>query len=499
MHSNDPHEASADLAYWSAEHVQDALTSGAITSEILVGNLLGRIRAIDAPGSAVELRSVLAVAANAQLEAANRDRERASGKVRGPLHGVPVLIKDNIEAIGLPGTAGSLALADRTVVKDSSIAQRLRAAGAVIIGSANMSEWANFRSPRSTSGWSGVGGLTGNPWALDRSAGGSSSGSGASVAAGLVPLAVGTETNGSITCPAALNGVVGIKATVGSIPTDGVVPISTTQDAPGPFARSVRDAAILLEVLSDTDGLVDSCTPKAARSLRIGVAGGWLTGDADTDAVFARALTVLEPLVAQMQQVYSPASDFDIHEDQRTALIAEFADDLGAYLVGRPGAGVRSVADVVAFNIAHADEELRYFDQSSLEKVLSSQGRASDEYREARGRNVAWARDVCLEPALGEGVDLLVAPAYRPTWKSDLIHGDVLAGGGLVCTPAAILGWPILTVPMGLVDGLPVGLSIVGRPNSEASMIAVGHAFEQALGMAAAGEFRPRWRLPQRG
>lgn len=499
MHSIDPHDASADVAYWSVSQVRAELDTGSITSEQLVDSLLGRIDAIDSPASAIALRSVLAVSPTARQEAVECDQDLADGRCRGPLHGVPVLIKDNIEAIGLPGSAGSLSLAGRTVTKDSPLVNRLRGAGAVVIGAANMSEWANFRSPTSTSGWSGVGGLTGNPWALDRSAGGSSSGSGAAVAAGLVPLAVGTETNGSITCPAALNGVVGIKATVGSIPTVGVVPISTTQDAPGPFARSVHDAALLLEILSARSGLVDACSAGAARPMRIGIAGGWLTGDADTDAVFETALTILEPLVAGLRQVYSPAADFAIHEDQRAALVAEFADDLNAYLAGRSGTGVHSVADVVAFNKAHADQELQYFGQSSLEKAVASGGRATDEYRQARERNVAWARDVCLEPALGQGVDLLVAPAYRPSWKSDLVHGDVLVGGGAVCTPAAIMGWPILTVPMGLVDGLPVALSIVGRPNSEAMLIAVGHAFEEALGLAASGGLRPTWQQPQRG
>ncbi len=499
MHPTEPHEATAALAYASVSDLQAALASGSTTSATLVTSLVSRIEEIDAPGSEIALQSVLAVAPDAVSRAQQLDDEREAGHLRSPLHGIPVLIKDNIEAVGLPGTAGSLALAGRTVVQDSPLVERLRAAGLVVLGATNLSEWANFRAPMSTSGWSGVGGLTGNPWALDRSAGGSSSGSGAAVAAGLAPLSVGTETNGSITCPAALNGVVGIKATVGAIPTRGIVPISITQDAPGPFARSVRDAAALLEILSATPGLVAACTPDAARPLRIGVAGGWLTFDEATDTLFESALSVLEPLVAELKQVYAPAGDFEVGEDQRAALIGEFADDLGAYLAGRPGDGVHSVAEVVAFNNAHAAQELQYFGQSSMEKVVASSGRASDSYREARARNVAWARDVCLEPALAEGVDLLVAPAYRPAWKSDFVHGDVLAGGGAVCTPAAIMGWPILTVPMGLVDGLPVAMSIVGRPDSEALLIAVGHAFEEALGLAASGGLRPTWRQPQRG
>ena len=499
MHASDPHVASSDLANRTAADLRIELSGSGTASQRIVASLLERIEQIDAPDTPTSLRSVLAVSADAMQQARARDAEQSAGRSRGPLHGVPVLIKDNIEAIGLPGTAGSLALVGRRVVQDSPIAQRLRDAGAVILGSTNMSEWANFRSPRSTSGWSGVGGLTGNPWALDRSAGGSSSGSGAAVAAGLAPLAVGTETNGSITNPASLNGVVGIKATVGAVPTRGVVPISANQDAPGPFARTVRDAAMLLEVLSATPGLQAACDADGARSLRIGVVCGWLTGDTATDTLFERAVGILEPLVAQTREVVAPSADFSVHHDQVSAMVAEFNDDLDAYLAGRAGEGVRSVGDVVAFNLAHATQELAHFGQEHFEQALASGGRSADAYREARQRNVEWARDACLGPALATGVDLLIAPAYRPAWKSDLTHGDVLSGGGSVCTPPAILGWPILTVPMGLVDGLPVGLSIVGPPHAESSLIAVGHAFERALGMAASGAFRPAWRQPERG
>ena len=407
-----------------------------------------------------------------------------AGRLRGPLHGVPVLVKDNIEAVGLPGTAGSQALSGRAVTVDAPLVARLRDAGAVILGSTNLSEWANFRSPHSVSGWSGVGGLTGNPWALDRSAGGSSSGSGAAVAAGLSPVAVGTETNGSITCPAALNGVVGLKPTVGSVPTQQVVPISASQDVPGPLARSVADAALVYEVLSGRDDCRLACTPDAAASLRIGVAEQWLSGHGGTDALFATALEALTPLVAGVAGIDLPPNDFQVHADQVTVLVHEMADDLDAYLAARAGTGVRSLAGAVAFNGAHADVELAHFGQEYLEAALASGGRDTDAYRRARERNVAFARDACLGPAFASGVDVLVSPAYQPAWKSDLVHGDQVAGGGANCTPPAILGWPILTVPMGLVDGLPVGFSLVGRAGSEPLLIAVGHALEQALGLA---------------
>lgn len=499
MIATDPHDATAELAARTAVDLRNSLAHGTDSSADVISRLLDRVSAIDSKETPIALRSILALSKGAGDEAAALDRARAAGRPLGPLHGVPVLIKDNIEAVGLPGTAGSLALSGRAVAHDSPITARLRAAGAVILGSANMSEWANCRSPRSTSGWSAVGGLTGNPWALDRSAGGSSSGSGAAVAAGIVPFAVGTETNGSITCPAALNGVVGIKATVGSIPTQGVVPICASQDAPGPLARTVRDAALLLEVLAASTGLQEACTAAAARRLRVGVAEGWLTWDRATDAVFEAAVAMIGPLVAQVTNVTAPAADFAMHEDQMASFLGELVDDLDAYLAGRAGQGVQSLADVVAFNDAHADQELAHFGQENFAQALASGGRAGALYQAARRRNVAWAHEACLDPAFATGVDVLVAPAYRPAWKSDLTHGDVLSGGGAICTPAAILGWPILTVPMGLVDGLPVGLSILGPAHSEPALIALGHAFEEALGMTAAGGLRPLWKVPARG
>lgn len=499
MTSTDPHAATADIAHASLATLTAAMHDGTLTSADLVRALRSRIDAVDAPASELGLRAVLAVAEDAPSVAEDRDRERAAGRLRGPLHGVPVLVKDNIEAMGLPGTAGSQALVGRAVTSDAPLVSRLREAGAVILGSTNLSEWANFRSPRSVSGWSGVGGLTGNPWALDRSAGGSSSGSGAAVAAGLAPVAIGTETNGSITCPAALNGAVGLKPTVGSVSARQVVPISASQDVPGPLARSVPDAALVYEVLAGRDDCLAACAPEAAASLRIGVVEQWLSGHAGTDAVFASALGTLTARVAGVQAVSVPPNDLQVHQDQVTVLVHEMADDLDAYLAGRAGAGVRSLAEAVDFHREHAEVELAHFGQEYLEAALASGGRDTDAYRQARERNVAFARDACLGPAFAAGVDVLVSPAYQPAWKSDLVHGDQVAGGGANCTPPAILGWPILTVPMGVVDGLPVGFSIVGQAGSEPLLIAVGHALEQALGLTGSPALRPAWRAPIRG
>ena len=393
---------------------------------------------------------------------------------------MPILVKDNIEAVGLPGTAGSLALVGRNVVADSPVAARLRRAGAVLVGATNLSEWANFRSPHSTSGWSAVGGLTGNPWALERSAGGSSSGSGAAVAAGLAPVAIGTETNGSITCPAALNGVVGLKPTVGSVPMTGVVPISASQDVAGPIARCVSDAAVVYEVLSGRSDCAAACDPALARPLRAGVVEQWLSGDAATDALFDQVVTALSPLLGGVEAVTVPPNDARVMDDQVAVLVGEMRDDLDAYLAGRPGEGPRSVAEVVVFNEAHAAQELAHFGQEYLIQAAASGGRSGDAYVDARRRNVEFARDACLGPAFA-AADVLLAPAYQPAWMSDLVRGDQLTGGGDVCTPAAILGWPILTIPMGVVDGLPVGLSLVGRPLSEPQLLAVGAALEALL------------------
>ena len=494
----DPHPATGDLARLGIGGLRAEQDAGERTCHGIVSALLDRIAAVDAPDSPIALRSVLQVAPDALASASARDDERASGSPLGPLHGIPILVKDNIQSVGLPGSAGSLALANRPVTVDAPLITRLRQAGAVIIGATNLSEWANFRSPNSVSGWSAVGGLTGNPWALDRSAGGSSAGSGAAVAAGLAPVAIGTETNGSITCPAALNGVVGLKPTVGSVPTVGVVPISASQDVPGPLGRSVRDVALVYEVLSGRDDCMSACTVEAAATLRVGTVGAWLTGHAGTDAAFAAAVDALAAHVAGVRPVYTAFTPSTVDDDQVTVLIGELLDDMDAYLSTRSGEGARSLADVVAFNLANADTELAVFGQEYFERSVAMGGRASVAYQEARARNVAWAQDECLIPAMTD-VDVLIAPAYRPAWKSDLTNGDQLHGGGVVCTPAAILGWPTLTVPMGLVDGLPVGLSIVGPPNSEPALLAVGQALEEALSLLTSGALQPTWRPPIRG
>lgn len=458
---------------------------------ISVAEALDRWNEIDRVDSAIALRSVLAL----DPDAVARTNQRSSGD--GPLAGVPVLVKDNIEAEGLPCTAGSLALSGVPVSGDSPIAARLRQAGAVIIGSSNLSEWANIRSTRSSSGWSAVGGLVSNPWALDRSAGGSSSGSGAAVAAGIVPMAVGTETDGSITCPAALNGVVGIKPTVGLVPTDGVVPISGSQDSPGPLARTVDEAALMLAVLSDDPALVERSRRLEIASIRLGVVDVWRTGHAATDAIFDDLLHAVGRVFSRIGAADIVAMDEGVSGDEFTVLVHELRSDLDAYLARRSSkSGPQSLAEVVEFNRRHAADELVHFGQEIFEKALASAGRSAPEYLAARSRNLEWVHRH-LDGALADH-DVLIAPAYMPAWKTDFVLGHPSAGGA-VTSPAAIAGWPTVTVPMGLVAGLPVAVSLVGGPRSEDILIAVARTVEERLALVSDPAWGPRFTQPTRG
>jgi amidase len=485
-----------DVHEWSAARVAAALADGAVTSSEIVAALVERIASIDAPGSEIELRAVLAVASDAADAARRADDERAGGRARSALHGVPVVIKDNVEAVGLPGTAGATSLAGRPVVGDAPLVRRLRDAGMVVLAATNLSEWANIRSPRSTSGWSAVGGLTVNPYRLDRSAGGSSSGSGAAVAARLSPLSVGTETDGSITCPASLNGLAGLKPAVGAIPKDGVVPISASQDSPGPMARSVEDVALLYEVLAGLEGVVDRVAA-GVDGLRIGAATTLLTSHPGTDALFAEAIVHLERAGATVSDVAYAATPNEVDEDELTVLLCELADDLSAYLAARPGDGPRSLDDVLAHETAHADVELRFFGHEFFERAVDTGGRASEDYAGARARNVEWATASCLEPALAR-VDLVVAPSYGPAWKNDLTLGGHPAAYSGICSAPSIAGWPIATVPMGLVDGLPVGLSLVGRPGTEAILLAAAAGLERTAGLLGDDALAPTYAAAQR-
>lgn len=460
-------------------------------NQISVEEALARCSELDHPGTSIALRSVLALDPEAQR------RTELVMQNGGLLQGVPVLVKDNIEADGLPCTAGSLALQKIPIHGDSTVAARLRRAGAVIIGASNLSEWANIRSTRSSSGWSAVGGLVANPWALDRSPGGSSSGSGAAVAAGIVPMAVGTETDGSITCPAALNGVVGIKPTVGLVPTDGIVPVSGSQDTPGPLARTVDEAERMLAVLAADESLLSRSRKVDVTSLSIGVVDAWRTGHLQTDALFDDALKLMRKLSLKVSASSMSATPDNVHADEFTVLVHELRSDLDGYLSHRTkGNGPSSLQSVIGFNLAHHDQELAFFGQEIFDMAAQTQGRKASDYINARQRNLDWVNNT-LGVAL-QNHNVLVSPAYMPAWKTDFVLGHPSAGGA-VTSPAAIGGLPIVTIPMGLVSGLPVALSFVGAKNSEAELIAIARLVESGLGLVADPEWRPRFTSPGRG
>ena len=474
----DPDLSTADIGFTPAIELAESRRAGDFTSVELVTTLLHRITHVDDTPDGI--KSVLAISADAIEQAQKCDEISPIG----PLHGIPVLIKDNIQAIGLPATAGSLALAGREVVEDAELVTRLRKAGAIILGSTNLSEWANIRSSSSTSGWSAVGGLTANPWKYSHSAGGSSSGSGAAVAAGLIPFAVGTETDGSIVCPASLNGVVGIKPTVGNVSTKGVIPISKSQDVPGPLARSVEDAALLLEVLTGKSGLVDLCNN--AEPLRVGVVREWLTAHEGANNLFEQTIAKLSAAGITCLEVKLPKLEDESGDDEGIVLFHELVEDLDEYLANRPGDGVKSLADVMAFNLAHSGIELSHFKQELFDIAAASGGR-NEIYQAARARNLNWAVNEILDPALAD-VDVLLGLPYAPAWVSTLGKGDDFSNASWMTQAPAVAGWPIGSLPMGLVDGLPVGLGVAARANDESGLVRAMAIIERVIDL---GEFRP--------
>ena len=455
-------------------------------AEANVRGALERIARIDP-----HLHSVIAVDPTAIDQARRID----ASNLRGPLAGQPVLIKDNIESIGpLPTTAGSLALANNVTNRDAPLVARLRAAGAVIVGKTNLSEWANIRSNSSISGWSAVGGQTRNPWALDRNPCGSSSGSGAAVAAGLVRLAIGTETDGSVTCPAAINGIVGLKPTVGLVSRTHIVPISHSQDTPGPMTASVREAAELLTAIAGSDP-ADPATREAdkrkrdyaadldanaLKGKRIGVmrfAAGF-----GTDAAFETALAVLRERGAILVDI-KKFDDKLIGKNEFPVLLSELKADMAKYLKGSPAPiGVRTLADLIAFDKAHQRQEMSLFGQEIFEQAQKTKGLADPAYRKARAVSFRAAGPNGIDKLLRDNrVVALVGPTMPPAWKIDAANGDQISGGG-AGSLAAVAGYPHLTVPMGLVKGLPVGLSFMGPKWSEALLLNLGYAYEQARG-----------------
>ncbi|WP_133646810.1 amidase [Paraburkholderia flava] len=476
---------------FAAQRVRDSTTT-ATTAAGALRHYLTRIAALDRNGP--RLNSIIELNPDAATIAHTLDAERRTGQTRGPLHGAIVVVKDNI-ATGdrMSTTAGSLALDGVRATRDAALIGKLRDAGVVIAGKTNLSEWANIRSTHPTSGWSARGGLTRNPYALDRNTSGSSAGSAVAVAAGLADMAIGTETDGSIVSPASINGVVGLKPTVGCVSRDGIVPISHTQDTAGPIARTVTDAARLLRVIAGSDprdpatqdapppdDYVAALDPNALRGARIGVARNFFTGRDDVDKQIERALAQLVVLGAELvDPVDLPKVHYEAAE--QAVLLYEFRHDLPLWLATfAPHAPVHTLADVIAFNDAHRTQEMPYFGQ---EQFIEAQGLGdldSDAYLKALAACRKGARDDGLERVLRDNrLDAIVAPTGGTAWLTDMLRGD---GGGDdgFSTPAAVAGYPHLTVPAGMVRGLPVGLSFVGAPWSEARLLAMGYAFEQA-------------------
>jgi amidase len=481
----DPQEKS--LAQLAAD-----LSAGRTTSVELVTLYQQRIARLNP-----QLRAVIAVNPGALAAAEAADADRAAKKPQGPLAGLPILVKDNIEtADDMATTAGSLALKDNKTGRDAPVAARLRAAGAIILGKTNLSEWANIRSRHSISGWSAVGGQTRNPYALDRNTCGSSSGSGAAAAASLAAAAIGTETDGSVTCPAAINGLVGLKPTVGLISRTHIVPISHSQDTAGPMTRGVRDAALLLAVMAGSDP-ADPATapadlhktdylaglkPDALRGVRVGVLRFAAGFHPETDLVFNKALATLEAAGATLVEIEKFPHEQNIGKLENLILLNELKADLNAYLATTAPDQVpsRTLADLIAFNNQHAEAEMPLFGQDQFEAAQLTLGLDDPVYvaATADARRLAGPEgiDAMLQAAK---LDVLIAPTLGPAWLIDPVLKDRFVGGG-VGGPPAIAGYPHLTVPMGLVDGLPVGLSFVGPAWSEARILAYGYAFEQA-------------------
>lgn len=487
--------------------LQAGMASGKFSARVITEKYLARIKEIDKHGPAIN--SVIEINPDALAIAEVLDKERKDQPVRGPMHGVPVLIKDNIDtADRMQTTAGSLALLGSKPVRDSFVAQKLREAGAVILGKTNLSEWANIRSSHSSSGWSARGGQTLNPYLLDRNPCGSSSGSGAATAASLCAVAVGSETDGSVVCPASANGLVGIKPTLGLISRSGIIPIAHSQDTAGPMARTVRDAAILLGVLAGVDPR-DSVTstserkaspdytkfldPHGLRGARIGVARKYFGGNDAQDQLMNN---LVEAMKHQGAEIIDPA-DLPTHgkfdKTELVVLLYELKADLNAYLAARPGAPA-SLKDIIEFNEANRDKEMPYFGQDLFLKAQAKGPLSDKEYTDALEANHRLSRQEGIDAVMEQfRLDAIVAPTAGPAWLTDLVDGDHDLGGS--SNAAAVAGYPDITVPAGFVSGLPVGISFFGRAWSEPTLLKIAYGFEQTIQARRAPKFLPTLKL----
>jgi amidase len=483
--------ATPDVVELAATEARDRMAAGTLTARALTQAYLNRIAAIDDAGP--RLNAVIEINPKALADADALDAERQSGKVRGPLHGIPVLLKDNIDVVGMVNSAGSLALADNRPSTDAFLVTRLRAAGAVIVGKANLSEWANFRSSRSTSGWSSRGGQTKNPYVLDRNPCGSSSGTGAGIAASLAAIGVGTETDGSIICPASVAGLVGLKPTVGLVSRRGIIPISVTQDTAGPMARTVGDLALLMTAIAAVDdqdpagpAARDRIPPDYLASLDAGALKGKRFGvlrqamgfHPDLDAAIEKALAVITAGGAEVVDVkIATYNEWDGPENE--VLLYEFKDGLNAYLKAA-GAAHGSLEALISWNTANADKAMPFFGQEIFERAQKKGPLTDAAYRTAlaKARRLA-GKDGLLAALDGHRLDAVIAPSTSPAWPTDHVLGDHFVGAGYGV--AAVAGTPSLTIPIGDSHGLPLGLTLMGRAYSEPQLIGFAYALEQQL------------------
>ncbi|MDE2408425.1 MAG: amidase [Xanthomonadaceae bacterium] len=498
---NDGRSAAFAFEEATVSGLQRKMTAGELSSHALVQAYLDRIAAIDKAGPA--LHAVIELNPDALKDADRLDAERKAGKLRGPLHGIPVLLKDNIDAVPMVNSAGSLALAEHRPKYDAYLVRKLRIAGAVILGKTNLSEWANFRSTQSSSGWSGRGGQTRNPYVLDRSPCGSSAGTGSAIAANLATVGIGTETDGSIICPAAVAGLVGLKPTVGLVSRNGIIPISISQDTAGPMTRSVADAAALLTAIDGADNSDAAASERPVRAAidytahlnaealkgaRIGVVRKLMGFQPETDAVMEQAIAALKAAGATVVDAQIPTlGQWDAAE--LVLLQYEFKAGLNDYLI-RSLAPRHSLVELIEFNQQHAREEMPHFGQDTFE-ASQARGPLTDKaYREARDKTRRLAGPQGIDAALrAQHLDALVAPAMTTAWPIDTVHGDHFTGAGY--GPAAAARYPSLTVPMGQVQGLPVGMVFMGTAWSEPRLIELGYAFEQATKARKPPKFLP--------
>ena len=504
-----PASAGADGAAPFALHeatvadLQDRMAKGTETARSLSEKYLERIKALNEQGPM--LRAVIETNPDALKIADGLDQERKAGKVRGPLHGIPVLIKDNIDSGDqMMTTAGASALLGHKAKQDAFIVQKLRAAGAVLLGKTNLSEWANFRSSHSVSGWSSRGHQSRNPYVLDRSTSGSSSGSGVAVAANLCAIAIGTETDGSVVSPSACNGLVGLKPTVGLLSRSGIIPISSTQDTAGPMARTVRDAALLLGALAGTDPTDPAKLPlpngyptdftaflkvDALKGQRLGVEKSHLNGPPAVAALLKAAVAALKAQGATVVEVELNKLVNPLGEAEFDVLLYEFKEGVNKYLAGA-GAAVKNLADIIAYNKAHAAEAMPIFGQETLIRAEATDGLGNAKYKAAVQKSVTGARKAIDGLLKTNNLTAIVGATTGPAWCIDWVNGDYSTGVDF-SSPAAMAGYPHLTVPMGQVRGLPVGLSFVGPAHHEAELLALGYAYEQATHHRAAPNMLP--------